>query len=281
MNAIVPYVGRLAMRGAVARRSVNYGPYAMAAARVIGRAARNYLGKRMRRSFRSRKPMKKRARFSPRMVGMPVNSTTSKANLIANDGAIVRNSRTLYTLDVTSLNQGPAINQRLRQHANIRGFKICMEVKSTSNFPVYFNCAVLAPKSTTSNTVETTEFFRTHTDARSVNFNNALTGMEFHCLPINSDNYTILRHKRYVLTTQGAPASTFNRQFGTSWLNLDWYVPLKRQARYIQGESATPTDGRTFHVFWFSEFNGATGTGPAAVATAAIRTVVYYREPRN
>lgn len=293
-NPATRALGRLALRGAGARAFATSNPALMArtawaAARTIGRAYRYYRRyKRKRGTYNGRINMsmrgKKRARFSPRMIGMPPGSTSSKSSLINNSTGVVRNSRTLYTLDLTAVQQGVNINQRLRQHAKISGWKICMEITSTQSRPLYFNWAVISPKATGQsggNTPDPTNFFRNNTDARSMDFSNARSALEFHCCPINSDDYTILKHKRFILTTTGAPASVWNRQYGTSFINIDRYIPLKRQTRYLPGESTTATDGRVFLVYWYDPWGFASGTGSAAVANESLRVITYFREPRN
>lgn len=288
LTTVAPNLGRLALRAQMARRGGLYRPrmYGLAA-RVAGRAIvgawRRYSG-RKRRGYPARitNPYnKKRARFSTRMVGMPNGATTSKSTVIANETLIARNTRTLYNLDLTALAQGIAINQRLRQHTRMSGFKICMEVNSSKNNPLYFNVAIIAPKQTTNDSVDTLNFFRNNTDARSMDFSTGRTGLEFHCCPINSDDYTILKHRRYVLTTTGAPTGIYNRQSGSSWINLNWYIKLNRQIRYLPGESSTPTDGRVFHVFWFDNWGATSGTAAAACATVSSKVIAYFREPRN
>lgn len=286
-----PALGRLALRAAASRNWARANPSIMArtawaAARTIGRAYRYYRRYRRKRgTYNGRINMslrgKKRARFSPRMIGMPNSSSTSKTHQINLETAIQRQTRTLYQLDLTQLAQGLEINQRLRQHAKITGFKICMEIRNNANTPCYFNVAVISPKQTTNDTVEATNFFRNNTDARSMDFSVNRTGLEFHCCPINSDDYTILKHKRYTLTTAGAPSSSFNRQYGTSFITTRMWIPLRRQARYLPGESSTATDGRVFHVFWFDLFQAASGTAATNVANTSSRVITYFREPRN
>jgi len=285
-----PALGRLALRAAASRNWARANPSIMArsawaAARTIGRAWRFYRKGRKRSTYNGRRysrvGARKKARFSPRMIGMPNSASTSKTSQINLETAVNRSTRTLYQLDLTQLAQGPRINDRLRQHAKITGFKICMEVRNFSNLPTYFNVAVISPKQTTNDTVEATNFFRNNTDARSMDFSINRTGLEFHCCPINSDDYTILRHKRYVLTTSSAPTSNYNRQYGTSFVTLKMWVPLRRQARYLPGESSTATDGRVFHVFWFDQFQNPAGTAATAVATTSSRVITYFREPRN
>lgn len=293
-NPATRALGRLALRGAGARAFATSNPALMArtawaAARTIGRAYRYYRRyKRKRGTYNGRINMsmrgKKRARFSRKMIGMPGGSTSAKSALINNATAIVRQSRQLYGLDLVTLQQGVNIQQRLRQHTKISGWKICMEIRCTLNTPVYLNVAVIAPKANGSaggNQLDPTNFFRNNTDARSMDFSNARTALEFHCCPINSDDYTILKHKRYVLNTVNQPTTAWSKQSGSSWFNIDWWVPLKRQVRYIPGESTTATDGRVWLAYWYDVWHSPTGTTAVNVATESLRVITYFREPRN
>lgn len=294
MNAVVPYVGRLAYAGYKARRAVNWAPYAgvaaRAAARVIGRAARGYLRRRARKRGTyngriNRSSKRKRALFSRTNVGEPVGTTTCKSNKLANSTAIVRQSRTLYTVDLTATAQGSEINQRMRQHVNFRGIKICMEFRNTLPQVLYVNVAIIASKQVqgiSGDTLPLNDFFRDNTLARSQAFSNALSGLEFHCLPINSDDYTILKHKRFMLTTASAPGGAWNTQQGTSFFYFEHYVNLKRQVRYLNSEGTTfPTDGNVYLCYWTSLFGEAGGQPPQNAMNVSTRIIQYFREPKN
>lgn len=281
---IVPYaraagtVARIAARGAASRRWAMNNPGMLT--RAGFKAGRTIL--RAWRGYKRRKRVK--ARFSPRMVGMPNSASTSKTSYINNETQIARDTRTLYALDVTQLGQGSQINQRLRQHAKVTGFKICMEVRNTEDVPMYFNMCVIAPKNTQSaggpgNRPSEINFFRNNTDARSMNFSISRTGLELHCCPINSDDYTILRHKRYIINT--ANPTNYKKEYGTSFLNIEEWVSLRRQARYQPGESSDATDGRVFHCFWFDKWGAAADELPSQAALQSSRIITYFREPRN
>lgn len=293
-NPATRALGRLALRGAGARAFATSNPALMArtawaAARTIGRAYRYYRRYRRKRgTYNGRINMsmrgKKRARFSRKMIGMPTGSTSSKSVLINNATAVSRATRVLYSLDLTALQQGININQRLRQHSKIGGWKICFEIQNTRANPLYFNWAVISPKATGGaggNSPDPVNFFRDNTQARSMDFALGRTALEFHCAPINSDDYTILKHKRYVLTTAGAPTSVYNRQYGTSFINIDRWIPLKRQTRYVPGESTTATDGRVFLVYWYDNWGLGSGAGSATCSNESLRVITYFREPRN
>lgn len=294
MSALVPYAGRLAYAAGI-RPGLKLAPQVIMGARnaykyaraayTIGRAARSYLGKRRYKSTRyASKSRKKQRLFSRTHVGEPNGATTCKADVIDSTTAITKDTRTLYTQSVARLLQGTEINNRLRQHVNLRGFKVCFELNNGLNSPMYCNIAVIAPKGTTTKTskIDEKNFFRWQGNRRAIDFNpTLLSSLEFHCLPINTDDYTVLKHKRYRLGPN-QPSAAFTTQSGNSYKNVDWYIPLKRQVRYDQTEGGEPTDGDVYVVYWFDAFQAAAGNVPQASAVAVSqRYTVYYREPKN
>lgn len=220
--------------------------------------------------------------FSVREVGAPKAATTCKSVIVNNNAPVQRDDKTLYKLDLTQVAQGINIDQRARQHMNVSGFKIFMEIYNTTDVPLYFNCAILAPKFITNADIDTVNFFRNNTDARSMDFNSFRSGLEMGTCNVNTDDYTILKHKRYILTTpNNSVQGEYCRQYGSSFKLIKWWIPLKRQVRYLPGESSTATDGRVFHVFWLSQFLGSGGATPQTVAISSARVITYFREPRN
>jgi len=285
MQALVPYaargVGSLAYRGMLYRKNLNlFDPRVRLAARTMGRVARGFLARRRVGKMRARRSTPNKALFSRRKIGEHVASTNAKSRQLASETGIARNSRTIYSLDLTTIPRVDDISGRERQHVNMRGFKICMQITNILDNPLYFNQAVIAPKSTDTG-VTTANFFRNNTSDRTVDFGNALSSLEFHCLPINSDDYVILKHTRHLLLSRTASTTNHHRQYGSSYIDIDYYVSLKRQVRYIKGESSTATDGRVFHVFWFDARGAASGAVPASCATTGFRIVSYFREPKH
>lgn len=257
------------------------------AARKIGMVARNYLRRRARKRGRmsymvpSPRPIKRtRTRFSRKQIGFRVGEGTTKRRQIENTAGVLQNTRVLNSVEVTNIPEGNSINQRERQMANLRGFKMCLEVRNVRDEPLYFNLAVLAPKGATASVV-TADFFRGSTDDRAQDFDaTALNSNEFHCLPINSDKYVVLLHKRYRLGPSPG-ATLYTNENSNNFLNIDRYVSLKRQLRWSSGEQSAEV-GRVYVVYWASVFNGASGAPPLLNAySVSRRYVTYWKEPKN
>lgn len=283
----------LNMPGALVRRRVasnalalaSYHPYAKKArmAYTVGRTAYAHRKKlrwaagKIGRAWR-RRAAKKRAKFGTSMVGEPPGSSSAKSDLVVNLQPGFFGDRTLNVHELTEIAEGSTEDRRIRKQINLRGFKICCEFRNAQSDPMYLNVAVLAPKQ--SATVDTTDFFRDdgNSDDRAVNFSNlTLNSMQFHCLGINTDEYVILKHRRYRLTPAGG-ATEYQAASGRNYMNIDWYIPIKRQLRY-QSTSGSPESGQMFLVYWCAIYGGGlTGTVSATAMERTIRTTAYFRE---
>jgi len=187
----------------------------------------------------------------------------------------------LYEVEMTNIDSttNNTISLRQRDIINVRGFKICMEVTNKGAVPLYFNVAVIAPKDGAAG-VNTVDFFRSSATERARDFSTDLTSLEYHCLPINTDRYTVLKHKRYRLLS-GPTGSDYIANSGKNYMNLDWYIPLKRQVRFNNGDGGSPESGKVYFVYWGSGFgqNGGVIQGNADMEITE-RIVTYFREPR-
>lgn len=276
MSSIVPYVGAIAPRAAL-RIQRAYRGYRMA--RRVYRRAKPY-ARFAKRKYRMAMRMNKR-----RKIFHPENpfagTSTSKRREIAQDvTGLSSASRTLFTVDMANIPHGGDnnINERQRNLINLRGVKICMEVQNRVTDALYFNIAVLVPKRAAS--VTNTDFFRSSTAERAVDFDpTALTGLQFHCLPINSDKYKILWHKRRQLI--GIDNTALTAQSGKSYMTIQKYIKFKRQVRFNNNTDVVAEGASPFVVYWASGFNTAASQGAANGAFAVQRRfVTYFREPK-
>lgn len=168
-------------------------------------------------------------------IGEDVGQDTARTSRTVDESSVNKNTRQLYTNNILDIDRGTGLHERLRDIIHVKGFKVCMEVKSntgtvSSGNELLFNLALICPKG--QETVDVTDFFRDHhSDRRNQDFSVGLTSTEFHCLPINSDKYHILMHKRYRL---GDSLNDHN----PSYKFIQEWIPINRQFRYVSGESA-------------------------------------------
>lgn len=280
---------QLALRGSRTVRNIGYAvpqyryaamayKYGPTAARAAGRIAR-FAYKRMRARRRGGYRNAKRQKFSPKHIGNNLNSANAKRRQQALTVTSLYPSRTLVIRDLTTISQGSDLSQRERQIVNIRGFKICLMVKNNNNRAIYLNCAVVSPKNDT--VVNTDNFFRSDSqDSRGTNFSTALSAMQFHCLNLNTDKFNILKHKRYRLCPVNITGGFIDHS-GRNYINIDWYIKLKRQIRYDSAAEG-PIEGACKFVYWVDMIDANAGDNAVNnVISTQERIITYFREPKN
>lgn len=241
------------------------------AARVIGAAWRNRRG--IKRTGRAIYRAAKRSKFSVRKHGEAVGSSVAKSHTAVRDGTVQEyNTKTLYIENLWDVphdnNNGVAKNERLRLILNARGVSIKGELRNNfTEHPLYINMAVVIPKNNLTVTEE--NFFRSYGNSRGENFPTGLqdkTGLELHTHPINTDKYTVVRHKRYKLDPVNS-VSLNHRGRSSNSLTYNWYLKYKRQLRFDDADNDVPTDGNMVFCLWCSQ---AFSSQTQAVQTAAM-----------
>lgn len=280
MSAVVPYAAyppmvdpRFVAAGRAARYIYDHPQTARKMARGIKRAWNKYKARvpkfKQARSQRTREISK---------VGEDPGTGTSKRFVPEDADAMDHSSRVLFSDNLTDIPQSATNNDidgRQRQIAFVSGFHICMELwNNSTTLPLYVNVAIVVPKATT--TVTSTNFFRGSGNDRSLDFSTALSANDFHCLPICTDKYIILKHIRICLDPQSA---TFS---GKQYRNLDFYVPFKRQIRWRDNVSSLADNGNVYLCYWCDLFQTAAGSALTAnVLKLSKRCVTYFREPKG
>lgn len=213
-------------------------------------------------------------------IGEDPGEATARTSRTVDESNVGRNSRTLYANNILDINRGTGLHQRMRDIIHVKGFKVCMEVKSNTSSvsagnELLFNLALVCPKG--QQTVDTTRFFRDyHSDSRNQDFSVALTSSEFHCLPINTDKYNILMHKRYRL---GDSLNDVN----PSYRFIQEYVPINRQFRYETGVDQANADennyDKLFLIYW-SDVGMANGASASLtnVMNVTNHGVLYWKD---
>lgn len=259
------------------RAGVRYSPAMRTAGlKIAGWAARQAFKRRGRRGTKRFKNFKNK-RMVRRRIGMRVGVGNSKRD--ADVTTFPVSTRTLYDTPLLNLTKGTAIDNRERDLINFRGCKICLSfVNDVSTYSpngekLFWNMAIISPKDeTTKTTFTTTKFFRGSGSTRYHAFDNNLTALEFRCLPINTDEFNVLKHKRMVLAPYSAVDGTNNKM-------IEFYWSLNRQIRYEDG-TAFPEGKQVYLVQWFDTQNSAAASVPRLVGDMQERVVKYFREPK-
>lgn len=245
---------------------------------TIGRWARTYNRKR-KSALKYRAA--KRARFSRKQFGDRIGTTTAKhyiADQLLTPTGLA--SRTLANFAITDLphTTSNAANMRQRNLVNMRGVKVCWEIRNLQTFPMYFHWAIVVPKK--EDGITATDFFRDpYGSSRGVVFDSALTGIELDCNNINSDRFTIMCHKRYLLAP--TTPTTFNENGNLNYRKFHRYQKIGRQFRYDNTGDSIAENGRAYVVYWCAPFmNQGTTGAPANQIQFTYRCITYFREPR-
>lgn len=282
-----PLVRRIRMGGLTLSRAPFQSPYVRAAQYAYSNRGKIYsaaktIARTWRRSRSRRKASSRRKNlFGRSYVGESASNDTCKKCDNHNSDNSTLNAATLINVNLLNLNHTTInnIDSRQRDIVNVRGIKIVMEARNNLTSPVYFNIAILATKIGSS--ISNTEFFRDYSTERSINFGDAsLGGLDYNRLPINTDRYQIMMHKRYRLRGYDLEAGTsYLNAGGVSYMNFTKYLKINKQVRY-DGTSAfalTPV----FLVFWCSKFlDEAPADNTISTMAYSLRTTIFFKEPK-
>lgn len=288
---IVPFTPQRAVRLAAntAFRAAAISPYARAGLTAMRygsptiRAAR-FMYKN-RRPFVSMARRRKATNISNKSgIGVQANTGTNQKEMMMNGNVAQFDGRTLYANELTLIAKAGAtndINTRQRQIIHVSGFSIKGFMSNNSARHVFLNVAVLSPRNNNATTVAADGFFRDYNASRDINFSTGLSGLRMHVLPISTDKFRILAHKRLRVGPAAPDGSTapivYNVSPGNScyW---DMYVPLKRNLTY-NDDTDTNCESKVFFVLWFSD-GTASNTDPTVLnqMTGSIHAVTYYSE---
>jgi len=250
-----------------------YGPEMLAAGKKLTSWGRKRLRAKRKRSA------KRRRKDDRKNIGEEPGEDTAKTRVIAQSNVSGQSTRTLYFDDCTDIpaSSSNAIDSRQRHILNYRGFKVCQEWKNKSSFPLLCNVAVIALKGDADQPTLTTDFFRSYGVDRNLDFSaSLLDSTDFHCKPINTDKFTVLKHMRFKL---GSSAGNVSEGFKdeSNWCMKEFYVPINRQLRYrADGTCHTPF----FLVHWCDEFQTVNGTLAQPVVDFSQNVTAYFKEPQ-
>jgi len=235
----------------------------MGAARKIGRAWRGY---------------RKRKRENPRKgVGEAATFGLCKTERMTNAVGTV-NTRTIYFTNLLEIDQGTQDNYRLRDRANVRGFKITFVIRNelTTTERLCLNYALISPKQAASVTI--TNFFRDAGTLRDVDFSTLQAGMTFNFAGLNPDKFKVLTHRKVFLNSTNWLAGNVNTMGRERVINR--YFSLKRHIPYSD-QSSVP-EASLFWVFWLDTTMAAAGqTVQTGVATMNQQITCFFKDPRQ
>lgn len=218
--------------------------------------------------------------------GLYDNTKTALASEV--DYAL-RDDRTFYadTMSKIAFTSTNVMNGRQRSVIHLSGVKCHFRVENvTANETLCVNWAVVIPKNGTNLTNNPTtgmtsvgDWFRAQgSTTRSRDWSLAVTNQSMQILPINSDEYRVLAHERFILnpTTGTTPGTPFNYS-GTNYRLIERYFPINREVR-MNDLNDEPDTGIVHMVFWLTPLLSNVLTSTANVARIGYRNVAYFKE---
>lgn len=290
-KAIVRYKTVRALRNVTAAhpyaKYIDYGMRAYNTGRAFApyaKTAIKYFNSRKRKKVQN---FKKRARVR-RSLGRPVGFSTAKRNDEQTGSTLTMLTKTLYSKGLIAINKDSsaddAINSRMRDIVNMRGVKICFWVRSldiTDRKPLFFNWAIIVPKqqdtvAPTNDSVGDSEFFRGNGADRAQDFSTLLTFLDLKCLPINTDRYMVLRHRRLNIASATSSGDPVNNQNGEQF--IEHYIPIKRQLIFDGAIGTLQPKKQMYMVWWCSN---STNSALVNGGEYRWRIVRYFKEPKT
>lgn len=224
-----------------------------------------------------------------RQVGLRVGSSNCKSDELQPIGENNSTKVLNRVQRLLALTQSSDINNRstrLQQSVNFRGVKVCFRVQLNNvvakpGQKFAFNWAVISPKQEGEDLpqIPNENFFRGSGEQnRSQDFTGTLTGLDLHCLPINTDKYIIHRHKRMIMGPYESTEGKSEKMFET-------YIPVKRKVIYNASGTSTeqtyPIGKDMWMVWWGAYLDEGNGSGQTNAYTTQFKVVKYFREPMS
>jgi len=223
----------------------------LAAARSGLKRARGYYDKGMS-YYRQAKRVK-------RMVGEAVGSSTAEATFLNTNSDALVATRALISTPLIRVERDKGTydkRKRMRDILDIRGVKWCFTIVNRTDEDLTMHYAIVKRKDgTTPNGTEFLGDIGGPNRACSV----AEVGYSDHhldCLPVSTDDYKILTHKKFLLNADTRTAATgiLNpAQNRRNYVHRERYIKINRQMRFVEG-AVNPIDN--LYICWWGYRRG-------------------------
>lgn len=252
------------------------------AASTIQRVVRSRMGVKRPMSYRSRALMQ---------TGETTVTFPAKVNTVKTDGYLTHSTNDLIAANICAIERASTTNQDLDTRDSdviyLSGFKIDLTVlnllEAVAANQLYFNIAVISTKARSSTDFNDDFFTSGLGTSRAYDFDNVnYSSHNRHTDPINSDNFVVHWHQRFLLSpNQQACVGAASG----SWpyiVPISRYVPIQRQIRFDTSAGSSSEPGFRL-VYWCGKVGEAT-SNPIVNTANAIKVEyncrAYYREPK-
>jgi len=214
--------------------------------------------------------------------GNPYMKTSNVKRFVGYDQTIQLKQRSLESaplLNIPRQTTADEINYREGHKIDLAGIKIHFRLINTlPDTLLTVNLAVLAPYAR-GQLVDINDFFRNNDSTLARDFSISMNNMEMSTLPINTDLYHVLMHKRFRVSGTADVVTAGTRRFAVAYrnhLDFEHWLPIKRQVRF--------QDDLCLNSLWFVWWLDGFGN-PINVAAStstdyplSLKTIAYYRD---
>lgn len=184
-------------------------------------------------------------------------------------------NKTLFTVPLIQIEKNVAsndsINKRQRDVILHKGSKVCFDIKSRLKVPIYFNWAIVIPKA--QNVVFNNELLRGDGPDRDTVIDSNRTYMELKCLPINTDLFKVVKHKRMTILPDSDKGVNINE--GRDYRTLDTYIKTNRKI-YFNGDTSQPL--QNMHMVWWVDYYNSPTATRSLTADVNWKIVDYFHD---
>lgn len=242
--------------------------------------------KRARTPVKYRRPMSKKARNYRakaqvrKRLGTIKKAAGAQRNAVDSTDVLFRSSNTYYGTNCTAFtawNSGSGSRQR--NEIFISGIEITLSFLNKVDSPLWCNVAVVSPVSSNVDLVTTgEELFRGSGTERAKSFASTQP-WDRHMLPINTDAFNVLMHKRFTLAAVdgGGGNGSYPDPNRPGYKDMRRYIKIGRRFTFENDEDTTPTEPNIYLVMWFHQYQ-ITDTTPLGVITISRRIRIFFRE---
>jgi len=247
----------------------------------IGRMGKNWIrrriGRKQRQAYRIRKHTERIGSGNSKRIRTNAETTGSIATRTFNFRPLI---------EITH-GENNGLANRERNMVNLRGVKICWSCRNKTSNPLQVNWALVIPKEFKNSSVTsdfTSSWYRDPGSSnidRSLQFDAARTALEHHCLPINTDKFEVIAHKRFTIMGLGT-ATEFDSRNGINWKNIHYYQKINRQVRFDRQNEAQPSNMQMYMVWWCDQpFSPSLASVVSNAMEVQNYTICYYKEPKQ
>ena len=226
---------------------------------------------RRQRNYKAKAAVRKRLGTVKKRAGTQRNAVDSA------DGVFLQDN-TLYTTNCIAFSAwGGSSATRQRNEIHISGVQIQLSFLNKIDAPLWCNVAVVSPTNA-EDTPSQLQFFRGSGTERAKSFTSS-TSFDRHMLPINTDAFNVLMHKRFILAAVdgGGGNGSYPDPNRPGYRDMTKYIKIGRRFTFENDTDTTPTEPNIFLAMWFQQYQIAAGT-PVACLTVNRRIRVFFRE---